>query len=123
MTIMEAIYRADAQKPNVYSQEEKIRWLSALDGLVKKEIIDTHEGGEDVVFNEYNNLTDLNTVLLIPAPYDEVYIHWLEMHVDYANAEFAKYNNSRSLYNTAYLAYEKYYNRTHKPISKKFTSF
>ena len=32
MTIMEAIYRADAQKPNVYPQEEKIRWLSALDG-------------------------------------------------------------------------------------------
>lgn len=123
MTIMEAIYRADTQKPNVCSQEEKIRWLSALDGLVKKEIIDTHEGGEDVVFNGYNNLTDLNTVLLIPAPYDEVYIHWLEMHVDYANAEFGKYNNSRSLYNTAYLAYEKYYNRTHKPISKKFTSF
>lgn len=123
MTIMEAIYRADAQKPNVYSQEEKIRWLSALDGLVKKEIIDTHEGGEDVAFNGYNNLTDLNTVLLIPAPYDEVYIHWLEMHVDYANAEFAKYNNSRSLYNMAYLAYEKYYNRTHKPISKEFTSF
>jgi hypothetical protein len=120
---MEVIYRADAQKPNVYSQEEKIRWLSALDGLVKKEIIDTHEGGEDVVFNGYNNLTDLNTQLLIPAPYDEVYIHWIEMHVDYANAEFGKYNNSKAMYNTALLAYEKYYNRTHKPISKKFLHF
>lgn len=123
MTIMEAIYRADAQKPNVYPQEEKIRWLSALDGVVKKEIIDTHEGGEDVAFKEYDNLSDLNTELLIPAPYDEVYIHWLEMHVDYANAEFGKYNNSMAMYNTAYSNFEKYYNRTHKPISKKFTHF
>ncbi len=123
MTIMEAIYRADAQKPNVYPQEEKIRWLSALDGVVKKEIIDTHEGGEDVVFKAYDNLSDLNTELLIPAPYDEVYIHWIEMHVDYANAEFGKYNNSKAMYSTALLAYEKYYNRTHKPIPKKFLHF
>lgn len=123
MTIMEAIYRADAQKPNVYPQEEKIRWLSALDGLVKKEIIDTHEGGEDVVFKGYDNLSDLNTELLIPAPYDEVYIHWIEMHVDYANAEFGKYNNSTAMYNTAYSNFEKYYNRTHMPISKNFTHF
>ena len=123
MTIMEAIYRADAQKPNVYHQEEKIRWLSALDGLVKKEIIDTHEGGESVAFKGYDNISDLNTELLIPAPYDEVYIHWIEMHVDYANAEFGKYNNSKAMYNTALLAYEKYYNRTHKPIPKKFLHF
>lgn len=123
MTIMEAIYRADAQKPNVYPQEEKIRWLSALDGLVKKEIIDTHEGGESVAFKGYDNISDLNTELLIPAPYDEVYIHWIEMHVDYANAEFGKYNNSKAMYNTALLAYEKYYNRTHKPIPKKFLHF
>ena len=120
MTIMEAIYRADAQKPNVYSQEEKIRWLSALDGIVKKEIIDTHEGGEGVSFNGYNTLTDLNTELLIPAPFDEVYIHWLEMHIDYANAEFGKYNNSMSMYTTAYSAFERYYNRTHLPKGKKF---
>ena len=123
MTIMEAIYRADAQKPNVYSQEEKIRWLSALDGIVKKEIIDTHEGGEDVSFNGYNTLTDLNTELLIPAPFDEVYIHWLELHIDYANAEFGKYNNSLSMYGTAYSAYERYYNRTHMPKGKKSFSF
>ena len=123
MTIMEAIYRADAQKPNVYSQEEKIRWLSALDGTVKKEIIDTHEGGEDVPFSGYNTLTDLNTELLIPAPFDEVYIHWLELHIDYANAEFGKYNNSLSMYGTAYSAYERYYNRTHMPKGKKSFSF
>lgn len=123
MTIMEAIYRADAQKPNVCSQDEKIRWLSVLDGIVKNEIIDTHEGGEGVSFNGYNAQSDLNTELLIPAPYDEVYIHWIEMHIDYANAEYGKYNNSMAMYTNAYSTFERHYNRTHMPLGKKLKFF
>jgi hypothetical protein len=120
MTIIEAISRADALKPNVYSQEEKIKWLSALDGIVKYEIIDTHEGGEGVLYGGYDGASDPNTVLLIPAPYDEVYVHYLAMHIDYANAEFGKYNNSLAMYNTAYAAFERWYNRMNLPKGKKF---
>ena len=54
MTIIEAINRVDSVKPNTYSQQDKVHWLSNLDGVVKREIIDTHEGGEDVKFEGYN---------------------------------------------------------------------
>lgn len=118
MTIIDAITRTDAQKPNGYSQPEKVRWLSTLDGIVKKEIIDTHEGGEDVIFEGYGDDTPLTAELLIPAPYDEVYIRYLEMQIDYANGEYGKYNNSAAAYNTAFSDYEKYYNREHKPKSR-----
>ena len=117
MTILEAITRTDRAKHNTYSQQDKVRWLSTLDGVVKNEIIDTHEGGEDVVFHGYNDETLLTTELLIPAPYDEVYIRYLEMQIDYANGEYGKYNNSAVAYNTAFSAYEKYYNREHTPRS------
>ena len=117
MTIIEVINRIDHLKPNAYSQQDKVRWLSRLDGVVKKEIIDTHEGGEDVIFEGYNDETLLTTELLIPAPYDEVYVRYLEMQIDYANGEYAKYNNSTVEYNTAFSAFEKYYNRDHKPRS------
>ena len=123
MTLMDAIYRIDTLKPNSYSQEEKIKWLSALDGTIKAEIIDTHEGGEDIVFSGYNENTVLTTELLVPHPYDELYIRWLETQIDYANGEYGKYNNSITMYNKAYSAYESYYNRTHLPISKNFTHF
>ena len=123
MTIMEALYRVDELKPNSYSQVEKIKWLSVLDGMVKSEIIDTHEDGEDIVFNGYSEDTVLTTELLIPAPYDEIYIRWLEAQIDYNNAEYGKYNNSMAMYNTAYSAYERYYNRTHMPLGKKFKFF
>ena len=123
MTLMDAIYRIDNLKPNSYSQEEKIKWLSALDGTIKAEIIDTHEGGEGVVFNGYNENTVLTTEMLVPHPYDDIYIRWLETQIDYANGEYGKYNNSITMYNKAYSAYENYYNRTHLPISKNFTHF
>lgn len=123
MTIMDAIYRIDELKPNSYSQSEKIKWLSSLDGLIKREIIDTHEGGENIVFSGYNENTDLSIVLLVPAPYDDIYLRWLETQIDYANGEYGKYNNSITMYNTAYSAYANYYNRTHMPIGTKFKFF
>lgn len=118
MTIIEAINHIDRTKPNAYGQPDKVRWLSTLDSVVKNEIIDTHEGGENVAFSGYNDETLLTTELLIPAPYDEVYIRYLEMQIDYANGEYGKYNNSAAAYNTAFSAFEKYYNREHMPRSR-----
>ena len=118
MTLIETINKVDTIKPNGYSEQEKIGWLSTLDGIVKKEIIDTHEDGENIAFSGYDSNTSLSTELLIPAPYDEVYIRYLEMQIDYANGEYGKYNNSKLMYNAAYTAYEKFYNREHKPLHK-----
>ena len=123
MTLMDAIYRIDEVKPNGYSQSEKIKWLSSLDGLIKSEIIDTHEGGEGIVFNGYTENSELATELLVSAPYDDIYLRWLEMQIDYANGEYGKYNNSMTVYNTAYSAYANHYNRTHMPKGKKFKFF
>lgn len=123
MTIMDALYRIDELKPNSYSQTQKIKWLSSLDGIVKSEIIDTHEGGEGIVFNGYSENADLSTELLIPAPYDDIYLRWLEAQIDYTNGEYGKYNNSMAMYNTAYTAFQNYYNRTHMPIGKKLKFF
>lgn len=123
MTIIEAINRINAVKPNSYDQSQKVKWLSDLDGIVKKEIIDTHEGGEGKVFNGYTEETPLTTVLLISAPYDQIYIHYLSMQIDYANGEYPKYNNSQDVYNEAYTAFKRYYNRTHMPKGNKFKFF
>ena len=123
MTLMEAISRVDSIKPNRYTQVEKIKWLSTIDGIVKAEIFDTHEGGESVTFAGYDDVADLLRVLFVPEPYDEIYIRWLEAQIDYANGEYGKYNNSITMYNAAFDAYAKYYNRLHKPISKQFTHF
>lgn len=123
MTIIELITDVDEMKPNGYGQLYKVQWLSQLDGMVKNDIIDTHEGGEDVAFDGYNAETPLDTELLIPHPYDDVYRYWLEAQIDYANGEYTKYNNSMSMFNEAYSAYNRYYNRTHMPKGKSIKFF
>lgn len=123
MTIREIINRIDVLKPNRHTQSEKVMWLSNLDGVIKTEIIDTHEGAEGIVFNGYDDNTDLDTELLVPAPYDVIYLHYLEMQMDYTNGEFVRYNNSKGLYNSAYSTFQRYYNRTHMPLGKKFKYF
>jgi hypothetical protein len=123
MTLMEAISRVDNIKPNRYTQVEKIKWLSTLDGIVKAEIIDTHEGSEGITFAGYDDVSALLTVLLVPAPYDDVYIKWLESQIDYSSGETKRFNNSIVMYNTAYSAFERHYNRNHMPIGKSIKFF
>ena len=118
MTIREAISRLDALIFNTYTNDDKVRWLSSLDASVKQQIIDTHEGGQLVVFEEYTPATPDTTVLLVPAPYDEVYLRWMEAQIHYHNGERDKFNAAIIMYNTAFDAYAKYYNKHHMPISK-----
>ena len=122
MKIIEAINRIDSLKHNTYSQLDKILWLSELDWDVKLNIIDTHEG-QDITFSGYDDQTDLQTELLIPAPYDKVYLLWLEAQIDYYNGEYDRYNNAMEMFSAAFEGFANYYNRTHMPKGKKFKYF
>ena len=180
MKISEAINQLDELKHNTYTQSNKVQWLSRLDAMVKKQIIDTHEGADkdeeiekyiqdqkkayekqvteymkihevsreeaeknvefvevkykdakehieatrnDITFTGYDDSTDMNTELLIPAPFDEVYLRWMEAQIDYHNGEYGKYNNSMDMFNTSYNAYQNEYNRTHMPKGKSIRYF
>ena len=123
MKIIDAISQIDSLKHNTYSESDKIAWLSRLDSMVKRLIIDTHEGAEDVTFTPYDSSTDLETALLVPEPFDEIYLRWLEAQIDYANGEYGKYNNAILMYQAAFDGYANYYNRNHMPKGKKFKFF
>lgn len=121
MKIIEAINRIDSLKHNTYTESDKVAWLSELDSMVKVEVIDTHEG--ECTFTGYDDLTDPQTELLIPAPYDKAYLLWMEAQIDYYNHENESYNNAADSFNTIYEQFKNYYNRTHKPKGKKFKFF
>lgn len=116
MTIMDAISGVDSLLPgNGVSESEKIRWLSRLDGNVMNTVISTHEGADGVQFEPYTDETDVDTVLLIPHPYDDAYIFLLEAMVHYVNGELVRYNNAMAQHVNQYEAYCNWYNRTHMP--------
>ena len=123
MTINKAITQIDYIKPNGYTLSDKIGWLSIVDGMIKNNIIDTHEGGEEVTFNGYTDFTPLDTELIVKAPYDELYISWLSSKIDYYNGEYPKYNNNIIRFNDTLTAYTNHYNRTHMPKGKAIKFF
>lgn len=123
MKIIDAINKINSLKPNSYNDTEKIDWLSTLDGMIKREIIDTHDGGESFSFSGYNYGTSTETELLVPAPYDDIYVCWLESKINYYNGEYTKYNNSITRFNEAYSQYFNDYNRNNMPKQTKVKYF
>ena len=119
MTIDQAIDICDRQKPNGYTTEDKIHWLSKLDQMIFDEVIDRHEGGPEA-FEGYTEETDGKTELLADDAYADLYVKWLFAQIDFANAETARYNNSMAMFNALYDGYCKSYTRKHMPRQTAF---
>lgn len=108
MTPNKVIEIVDRLKPNSYSEEDKLRWLSELDGKVQRLVIQS----DDVI--QYAYPDDMDRELLIPAPFDDVYGLYLEAMIDYHNREYDYYNNSMVMFETRYSDYKKDYIRNHQ---------
>lgn len=117
MKLMEVISAVDALKPNTYSVENKIAWLSWVDETVQREIFDSHQGA-GAVFGGYSADTPPDTALLVPPPYDQLYLRYLEAQIDYHNGEYDRFNNAMAMYEAAFDSFAKYYTRTHMPVSR-----
>lgn len=115
MTIADALNLVDTQKYNNFCTAEKISWLSELESQIYRELVATHEDAPASPFVPFTMDTPLDTVLFAPEPYDQVYLHQLEMKMDYYSGEIEKYLNSRALRSAFYDALRSWYNRSHLP--------
>ena len=122
MTILEAIGRVDALRHNTFTQEEKVAWLAQVDALISRELIQTHEPQGQSLYG-YDGQTSLDQELLAPAPYDEMYLHYLCAMMDYHNGEHDRYNRSMGMYQAVWSSYVNFYNRTHRPLGQVFRYF
>lgn len=123
MTLNECIQRADDLKPNGYSRHDKTVWISNLDMIVFNEIIATHKDAEIDSFGGYTDETEHSTVLLVPPPYDEVYLSYIAAQIDAANNEFDLYNNDMIRFNEQYSRFRNEYNSRHMPYGVRFRYF
>lgn len=120
MTLIEAINSIDEFKPNGYTQENKISWLSDLDGMIKKTVIDTHfynDDEEEIEFDGYDEDTPHDTELIVKFPFESIYLYWLEAKIDYYNGEIARYNNSILMFSDMFNQWKNDYNASHSPKS------
>ena len=118
MTILDAIRQVDSLRHNTFTQEEKVQWLARVDGMIYKDVLSTHEGCPD--FQPYTEDTPLDQVLLVEAPYEELYLHWLQTFMDFYE-DVSHFNQSLQMFTAAYDGYKDWYNRTHRPLGRQFS--
>jgi hypothetical protein len=130
MKLQQAIDRVDEMRPNMQRREIKIAGLSELDGLIWRELIMKHrmtpaeyerypkdENGRPKM-PEYDGDTDAGQTLLVPAPYDNIYLYWLMSKIDEQTMEQEKFNNDRAMFNASWESFSDYWTRNHMPITR-----
>lgn len=118
MTIAQALEKSAAVKPGMFSDDEKIAWLSQLDAQIDAEVIRTHEGAPAAAFIPYTSGDggwDTQTMLLAAAPYDKMYVTFLMAQMDFYHADYDKFNNNQRRFEAEYMDFVSWYNRMHMP--------
>ena len=124
MTILEAIRQADQVRPNDVDAYTKLGWLSKLDGQIAREVHQTHVGTELETLPRYDGTTDAATQeLLVPEPWDELYVQFLCMRIDLVQQETELYKDDGELFGSIYQSWLNDYNRNHTPKGVPFIRF
>lgn len=100
MKVTEALSLFDELKPNSYSQDTKIGWLSDLDKNLINIVFKNRANNPAAEWEPYTAGNAGITELLVPDAHKEVYMTYLAYKVDYYNGEYERFNNSALLYNT-----------------------
>lgn len=107
-TLQQALTRIDAVCPNAWDETAKLLWLNECESMIQTRILGT--APEQCI--TYDADTDRSTKLLVPAPFDRLYVYYVIAMCDYAAHETAHYADSMMLFNAALDEYAKWYQRT-----------
>lgn len=107
-TLQQALTRIDAICPNAWDDAAKIQWLNECEHMIQMRILDA--APEQCV--TYDADTERGTPLLVPAPFDRLYVYYVIAMCDYAAHEAAHYADSMALFNAALDEYAKWHQRT-----------
>ena len=124
MTLQELITSVNTLKPNPYSNEDKTAWVNTVEGIVADKVFRKSEEYKDMIHMPYVYELDVDTELLVPSPYCDLYIKYLMSQIDFFNAEYTNYNNVAAMYNSAYDDFSAYFRGAHMPkIGATITGF
>ena len=118
MDIKTAIATIQRMKPSPYGEAMLTEWLSELDGqLFDTVFTDREEAPENNT--PYKAVEDADVVLVVPFPYDQIYIYWLSAKIDFANGETDRYANSMAMYNSYHESFVSSWARAHASTSTR----
>ena len=88
MTIQKLINKVQEEKPNSFSTAKFIEYINEIEADVAEQInVDIPVYSDDPTSDDY----DLDQELIVPSPYDRLYVSYVKAMIDYANEEYASY--------------------------------
>ena len=104
MTIGDAITQVNELRPNTYTAREKINWLRRVENMVYRTVLAHYNGTPE--YEDFGADTALDRQLIVPEPWNVLYVHWLEAQIHYANGEYDRYNNAITVFNDNLAGYQ-----------------
>lgn len=109
MTARQIIDRVNEIKPNAFTDTVKLYWLNELEGRIAAE----------VMLMPQRQIQELQLGLtdtpMVEAPYDSLYLYWLEARIDEANGEYDKYDTTAAMFNSAWSGFACWFAQTYDP--------
>ncbi len=107
MQVNKLIAMVRALHPCVFDNEVMLHWLSELDGQIDTQVhLLSPVNLKPYEMTQEGALPD--TELLVPYPYDSLYVQYLLAQLHYYEGEYEKYENVMQMYNLRYTEYVKW---------------
>lgn len=90
MKLKEAIRKADQLRPNTIEEEIKAQWVAEIEGRVAETAREPQPT---------DGWAEEDPVLIMPYPYDDIYVLFLMAKIDFANEEMDLYGDDSVIAN------------------------
>lgn len=108
-TMNTVIGYVDGVKPNVYTDEDKYRWINQLEGMLSTDVFhDTEPVCYDIP-------ADADRPLRVGHPFEEVYSLYVMAMIDFHNREYGNYNNAMLMFRERLEQLKAWHVRTRQP--------
>lgn len=120
MTVNEVLAKVKDGKPNAYSDESLNDMINDCEAMMQRELMLT--APDEII--QYAWPDDRDNELILPRPYDMVYVYYVTMMIEFRQEEYEAYNNTKLMFEAQYQDAKGYYNRLNpNPPALKITNW
>lgn len=108
MTVRELLNFVNDVKPNAYNESTLLQYLNEVESMVWQEVL--HKDPANYI--SLVTPDDDDVELTMVKPFDKCYSHYIQAMIDFQNEESVSYQNNMEMFNSVFLDYKKYMQRT-----------
>lgn len=113
MKVRNVLDQVNEVKPNVFSDARLMDFLNEAESMVWSEVLDNDPA--DYVMLSVPE--DYDADLIAPPPYSKFYGAYIQAMIDFQNEESVSYQNNMEMFNSTFLEYKKYMQRTDSALN------